>query len=391
MRRPVIRSQALLIGPVLALVCVGISPAWCQEGPSFVIGNEFLRRLDTPTGIFWTDVPLREGLLRLGRTHQVAIVLDRRCDPDQELTLTVRDRPLREVIAAIAEACGVQSVVVSPIVYVGPPEAVQRLESLMVARRQEALKLGKVGLAGLRPLAVSWPRLTTPRQLVTLWLQEANWRLTNPDEILHDLWPEGSLPPLTLVDRLTLVLAQFDRTFELNESGEIRIVPITNTMAVARQFSVGPQARILAQQWQKMFPDCKVTTFGQDVVVEGPRETLDKLADLLRTQKGPTAPRGSDGPPPTTPEARDPFEQRRFTVREGRGTLEGVIRQLAQQLEMQVDFNRQSAIEAGIRLDQPIRFQVQNGTIDELWRAVLDPHGLTFRRVGRSITIYPKR
>ncbi len=318
--------------------------------------------------------------------------MDRRCDPSQELTLTVRDRPLREVITAVAQACEAEAVVVPPIIFVGPPEATRRLESLMVVRRQEALKLGKIGLAGLRPQTVSWPRLITPRQLITLWLQEANWRLANPEEILHDLWPEGSLPSMTLVDRLTLVLVQFDRTFELNGSGEIRIVPITNTMAAAKQFSVGPQARILAQQWQKMFPNCKVTAFGQDVVVEGPHEALDKLAELVKGLRGTTAPPGSDGPSATaTPEAGDPFQQRRFTVREGRGTLEGVIRQLAQQLEMQVDFDRQSAIQAGIRLDQPIRFQVQNGTIDELWHAVLDPHGLTFRRTGRSMTIYPKR
>ncbi len=63
MRRPVLRLQAWLIGAVLSLYGVGINPVWCQEGPSFVIGDEFLRRLDTPTGIFWTDVPLREGLL----------------------------------------------------------------------------------------------------------------------------------------------------------------------------------------------------------------------------------------------------------------------------------------------------------------------------------------
>jgi len=394
MTHQILKSPTFAMGLVAPFLWIAASTTCGQDGGSFVAGEEFSRRLGRITGVFWADVPLRDGLLRLGRTHGVAVVVDRRCDPDREVRLTVRDRPLRDVMSAIAQSCGWEAVFVSPLVYVGPADSAWQLESIMALRRQDALKLGKVGLAGLHPRAVSWPRLSTPRQLITLWLQEANWQLANPDAILHDLWPEGILPPMTLVDRLTLVLLQFDQTFELNESGEIRIVPISDPVAPARRFPVGPRARILAQQWQQMFPDCQVSVVGNDVVVQGPREVLDKLSELVNSQRGTTAsqsPQGNQNPSASSPAPSDPFEQRRFTVREGRGTLEGVIRQLSQQLGMQIDFDRETAIQAGIRLDQPIRFQVQNGTIDQLWHAVLDPHGLTFDRTGHLIRIYPKR
>lgn len=387
-----VRMQPLSAILMVQTLLLGAAAAFGADDGSLVFGDTFWQRLDQVTGIFWIDVPLRDGLLRLGRTHEVAVLLDRRCDPDQEVTLTIRNRTLREVISAIAQSCGYEAVFISPVIYIGPGDSVRRLESTMAARRQEALKIGKSGLAGLRPGSVSWPRLSTPRQLITLWLQEANWELTNPDAILHDLWPAGTLPPMTVVDRLTLVLFQFDQTFELSESGKITIVPLKDSAETGRQFFVGPRARILAQQWQKMFPDCQISAVGDEVIVQGPKEALERLAELLKVQNTPVPPRHSwesTSPSPGT-DIKDPYEQRRFTVREGRGTLEGVIRQLAQQLDMEIEFDRQAAIKAGIRLDQPIHFQVQNGTIDQLWKAILDPHGLTFQRNGRVIRIHPK-
>ncbi|MGQ9768946.1 MAG: hypothetical protein ACUVQG_00195 [Thermogutta sp.] len=377
---------------MIQTLLIGTSAVLGSDEGSLVSGDAFWQRLDRVTGIFWTDVPLREGLLRLGRTHEVAVLLDRRCDPDQEVTLTVRDRSLREVISAIARSCGYEAVFISPLIYVGPGDLVGRLESTMAARRQEALKIGDAGLAGLHPKSVSWPRPSTPRQLVALWVQEAHWELTNPEAILHDLWPAATLPPMTVVDRLSLVLFQFDQTFELSESGKITIVPLKDSAETGRQFFVGPRARILAQQWQKMFPDCQISAVGHEVIVQGPKEALERLAELLKVQNAPAAPRSSwesEGPSSGT-DIKDPYEQRRFTVREGSGTLEGVIHQLAQQLDMQIEFDRQAAIKAGIQLGQQIHFQVQNGTIDQLWKAILDPHGLTFQRNGRVIRIHPK-
>lgn len=388
-----VRIQILPVTIAILAPLMATSLASGMEGGSFVTGDAFWQRLDRVTGIFWTDVPLREGLLRFGRTHDVAVLLDRRCDPDREVTLTIRDRTLREVIATIAQSCGYEVAFVAPIIYVGPVGSAGRLEAIMAARRQDALKMGKAGLAGLRARSVAWPRLSAPRQLITLWLQEANWEVTNPEEILHDLWPAGALPPMTVVDRLTLLLFQFDQTFELSESGKVKIVPIPDSVETGRQFFIGPRARILAQQWQKMFPDCRVSVVGDDVIVQGPREALDRLSELLRFERGTSSPRDSRGDTTSSSPAAagDPFSQRRFTVREGRGILEGVIQQLAQQLNLDMEFDRQRAIQAGIRLDQPIRFQIQDGTIDQLWQAVLEPHGLTFERMGRSIKIYPKK
>lgn len=358
---------------------------------AYVGGEEFWNRLSRITSIYWTQVPLREGLLRVGDSQSVAIVLDRRCDPEQPVTLTVEDRPLRELLTLVAHHLGYDVAFLAPIVYVGPPEAAQQLEMLAEERREDLHRLGKVGLPGLQASAVRWPRLTAPRHLVITWAQEAGWRVANPEEVLHDLWPQGSLPVMSVADRLTLVLLQFDRTFSVNENGDLRIVPLPPTQGEFRRFAVGPGVHALVQRWRQEFPDCRLAVSGQDLLVRGPTGSLERLARVVDSQRQSESRREKPGPPGRTIPApsADPFSGRRFTVREGRGTLQGVIMQLARQLAMDVHFDPQLLRQAGIRLEEPIQFRVENGTIDDLWRAVLEPHGLKFRREGRTLRIYP--
>lgn len=384
--------------PLFCLVCIMVFsglPSGAIEPPApagtSVVGEEFWNRLSRLTSIYWTHVPLREGLIRVGASQNVAVVLDRRCDPEQPVTLTVEERPLRELFAIVAHHLGYEVAFLAPVVYVGPPEAAHQLEMVAEDRREDLRRLGKVGLAGLQTSAAVWPRLVTPRQLVVGWAQEAEWRVANPEEILHDLWPEGALPLMPIADRLTLVLLQFDRTFVVSETGELRIVPLSPPSGEFRRFIVGPNVRVLSRQLRPQFPDCRFTISGQDLLVRGPSHSLERLSQIVDSQKQVNAPREKGGPSqgafPSS--SADPFVGRRFTVREGRGTLQGVILQLARQLAMDVHFDAEVLRRAGIRLEEPIQFRVENGTIDDLWRAVLEPQGLKFQREGRTIRIFP--
>ena len=43
----------------------------------------------------------------------------------------------------------------------------------------------------------------------------------------HDLWAAADLPPISLVDRLTLIAIQFDLTFKVAEHGKrLELVPV---------------------------------------------------------------------------------------------------------------------------------------------------------------------
>lgn len=379
---------AILVLAALGRAAIG------QEPVRYVTGEEFWRRLDRSTGIFWMQVPFRDGLLRLGQTHQVAIVLDRRCDPDRKTTLTVRDRPLRFILQEAAKTCPGDIALLPPVIYVGPAESAWRLPLLAEVRREEAKRLGGVAGRGLAAQAVSWPRLTVPAQLLEQWTRDAGWELTNARLIPHDLWPAGELPPLPLTDRLTLLLIQFDLTFVMESPSRVKLLPIPADFPGERRFAVAGSVNRWAESCRQAVPDCRVTVMGDELVVRGPVESLKKLSavlDSVGNQNLAASPAQNTQPDTgTVPSSPDPFLYRRFTIREGRGTLQGVIQQLARQLNMELQFDAEGARQAGIPLDKPISFHVQNGTVDELWTAVLEPHGLTFRRNGRTLSIFPK-
>src|SRR5436190_8425722 len=81
-------TWAVLIGFMLAA-----SIAVAQEPASWKTGPAFRRQLDAIENVAWPDSVLRDGLVRLSQAYGVAVFLDRRIDPGQSVTLTVRDAP----------------------------------------------------------------------------------------------------------------------------------------------------------------------------------------------------------------------------------------------------------------------------------------------------------
>ena len=88
------------------------------------------RALEQPLGITWHARGLRDGLARLSQETGVAIFLDRRIDPDQELTLQKAPTPLETLLGEIAAAAKAQTSRIGAVIYVGPPETVEQLATV---------------------------------------------------------------------------------------------------------------------------------------------------------------------------------------------------------------------------------------------------------------------
>lgn len=388
------RAASVLLAAFVGLLLRDAAPSRAAErSPSAT--SDYERRLDRPCGVFWTDVPLRRGLMRLGEVQGVPIFLDRRVDPDQRLTLSLDAPSLRHALESLAEKLSLGVSYFDPIVYVGPSSAVSRLRTL-AALRQDELPPQDRRRALRKPLA--WPALSTPREILADLCGEAGLSPDNPEAIPHDLWPEVRLPAMPWTDRMTLVLIGFDRTFRVDSArNTVTFLPITAEPTLTRRLPLpaGSSAGdILAQRWQEAVPGVRAEIAGSEVIAQGPLESLERLGELLRgvdrtgaNGTTPAAAASPGGPPAST--ASDPFLSRRFTVRQGQGTLDGVIRQLAAQLQMELHIDAVALAARGIRLDHKITFAVNNGTVDDLWRAVLEPHGLSFERRGREIRIFP--
>jgi len=96
---------------------------------------------------------------------------------------------------------------------------------------------------------------------------------------------------------------------------------------------------------------------------------------------------GRAAPPRKTPKAAE--GEKRYTVRKTRGSLEGVLTQLAAALDIEIRFDRPALAQAGISLEQIVEFDAEQATLDELLTAVLRPAGCVFHRNGRIVEIGP--
>ena len=85
----------------------------------------------------------------------------------------------------------------------------------------------------LQPKPLAWPDFATPRDILTDLARQNGLTLEGLDRVPHDLWAAADLPPLSLVERLTLVANQFDLTFALSADGR------TVTLAAHSRGSAG--------------------------------------------------------------------------------------------------------------------------------------------------------
>ena len=171
--------------------------------------------LGTPVTVTWAGLPLRTAAGRLGEAGGVAVVVDRRIDPDVRVSLDAVGEPLAEVVSRIAAAAGAE---VAP--YAGHVRIVPRGRGAAVAAaervRERELRAVPRNLraAVLAGGTASWAEGAVPGDVVASLADEAGIVIAGLDGLPHDHFPAGRLPPLPLAHRVDLLLAHFDRRVE---------------------------------------------------------------------------------------------------------------------------------------------------------------------------------
>lgn len=368
-------------------VCAAVTLVTCaasntagQETASWLTGRALEARLATPVGVEWSQTPLGEALRNLGRAQQVAILVDRRVDPDQPLEASLRDIRLEEVFRQVAEHRGLGLCQFGPIAYFGPPEYTTQLRTLAAIRLEELRKLpAGVAQKFLRSQRLSWKDFAEPRALLTELASANGLEISGLEQVPHDLWGAADLPALSLADRLTLIAGQFDLTFQIAPNGvRLTLVPIPKPVTLERSYPGGRQPSQLLTRWRQLAPQSRIRQEGDRIVVEGLVEDHERIAASSRPASRP-APK---------PVARDQATTR-FTVREARGPLHAMLQQLAGRLDLEMKIDRQALERAGISLEQNVAFSVEDATLDELLEAVLKPAGCAFHRQGKVVEIGP--
>ncbi|HTU25336.1 MAG TPA: hypothetical protein VMF30_08065, partial [Pirellulales bacterium] len=219
--------------------CGAAEPA--KKPAAWAVGKRFEQALGQKTDLELANAPLGAALARLSANHHVAIVLDRRVDPDRLLTLSVSGQPLAEVLGEIAQSAGLGVSLAEPIVYLGPPAEAAALRTLVHLRRQEVAALPAARRTALSAAkAWGWDDLATPRDLAESLAGEAHVKIAGLERIPHDLWAGRRLPPMAWTDRLTLLAIEFGLAYEIEADGRtVRLVKIPARVVARRSFAGG--------------------------------------------------------------------------------------------------------------------------------------------------------
>jgi len=359
--------------------------AWgASPGTAWLTGQALEQQLGAAIPrVFWSGAPLRQVIRTISTSQRVAVLLDRRVDPDQTVELALNDVTVDELLRRIAEDRGLGVTRVGPVTYVGPQVAASRLRTLALLRREDVAKLS-THAAGplLRTDPIAWDDFATPRGLLEQLAAPGGIAVQGLERVPHDLWAAADLPPLPLVDRLTLIAVQLDLTFRIAADGRsLVLVPVPDEVAVVRRYRGGSSPQRLAEQWSARVPGCEVKVVGDEIYVRGLVEEHEQLSLVPQ--------------PAGRPKARRPASagrhEVRYTVNSTRGPLDRLLNELSQKLQIVVKIDREALERAGISPSQVVPLSVQDATLDELLEELLSQAGCTFRREGNVVTVLPAK
>ncbi|APZ95687.1 hypothetical protein Fuma_05346 [Fuerstiella marisgermanici] len=260
------------------------------DAPTQAVAGEPLRQaLAQRRALYASGQTLRAAVTELQSATGVAVVLDRRIDPGTVIEVSTGFVSVRETIVAISESVPKAAASIGDrYVFVGPPVAARRLRTLTEIKREAVEQVRRsMDAAKYRTLvatrAASWSDLAQPRQLIIDAASDAGLQVDNPDVVPHDLWAAAQLPDLNFADFATLVLNQFDFTFELNSDGIVTIVPVPDQVVVEKQHRVrSREKQDVAKRWRAAFPDLDVSWKGAMATVTARVETHERLEQLIR-------------------------------------------------------------------------------------------------------------
>jgi hypothetical protein len=386
--------QAGCLAACIAACLIGISErAAAQDAGQWLTGPALARRLSEPADVQWkTGAVLRDSLGRLSKALHVAIVLDRRVDPSRELEVDCLNMPLREVLQTIVRefnrrhaqatsfprpAPEIELKEFPAAVYLGPKSVADNLRTLVEMRREEVRKLPPAQAERFNARAERWDELATPRQIVADLGKQSGVAILGVDELVpHDHWPRGEWPTMSLVERLTLLAAQFDLTFHVEAGGkQVRLVRISpDDVKIERTHTVASGAAKVAEAWRAACPDAEIRQTGNRITVRGRLEDHEWLAGSAKAKTPATAVKGKTV----------------YTYTVKNKELGVVIRHLAEQLKLKLTMDEEAIAAAGIDLKDVVSLTVEMATVEELLTKAL-PKGLKFRIQGGTLEITPQR
>ncbi|TWT37846.1 hypothetical protein KOR34_28100 [Posidoniimonas corsicana] len=342
-------------------ICCGLLAAAAHAGPPL---------LDQSVGRSDGGVELATRLAGLERAGLGVPVLDRRVDPH----LPMAPAPAGSLGDALAASFGANRVGASELsgaLYVGPTPAARDLRTLAEIGRKQVTRLDAGSRSEMRRIdSLSWPRLTEPRGLIESLLDGHGLRLQNPETLPLDVWDQGRLPPMTLSDRLTLLLIGFDLVWQASDAPRaIRLAPAPRSPSISKRYNLPKRVAWDERAFQDAFPSAVVQRRGNRVELTARVEAHERLATELRGEV-------EDDTPPSGGEQR-------LTLTVRQQPAAAVLQKLTETFSLSVRYEPSVSDAARTALTRRVDLSVSQATLAEL----LDELGM---QVGYSLSLRGK-
>ncbi len=371
------RSNAevvLQLSPGLLILLILAWPSLGDE-PQLATGPEFRQALQEPFVASWKTIELRDILNQIQKEQQVALLLDRRVDSSLMPDVNLAGSPLLVDLSHLAVQLKLGISVPQNLVYLGPLKSAQKLRTLIALRSDEIPS--QLKQAGQSREDVAWSELTEPRGLAVSIADSAGVRITNPNLIEHDLWPAAQLPQVTAVEALSILLVQFDLTFQFLGSGNaIELTTIPDIVEIERTHKLPAKSPDkLYANWQARYPDLKFQRTGREVRCLATVEVHEDLDDRPLFRRGNPA--------------EIELARRNFSLK----IKDVPARALMIELEksgVKFVYDQQAFRAAKIDLEKLIELDVRDLPADKFFDAVFRPLRLTVKIDANTVNLAPQ-
>lgn len=372
-----------LISLALPIVTIATIARGDQPQVEWLTGEKFQQRLEDPGLISLSGVPLRDVLSQLEQSYGLACFRDRRIDPDRLVELPDLQGTVGDLLGKIAESSGGAVSLPGNAVYIGPPSRARLLRTLILHRMADVRRVfrNSSGADWFKSRRFEWPTLSSPRNLVKSVAESLNVKLANPEQIEYDLWAAETLPEMTPVEMLSVLLIGFDLTYVLSEDGKtITLVALPNEkeIAVSKSYTLKREESI--SDFLRVAPAIDVTENGRQVVVKGMVEDHEAIRDL---RSGKIKPGGDNTV------VLEPLDRRRFTYQVEGVPANEVIADLRKH-GIRIEYEDLTLRLKGIDLKQHLKIDVKDAPPEEFFAALFGPLGLECEISGITVRLKPK-
>jgi hypothetical protein len=375
---------------MFAVAWAGILRA--DESIEFVSGSAFHRTLEHSISASWDD-DLRGICLGIERAQRVSIVVDRRLDPSTGRSLRVGGETVLGCLQRLAAEADAGATVIGNVVYLGPATMAGKLRTLIALRKQDLFdKHAEIPdsrrIDLMHTKSFRWNDLDRPSDLVERLAGENSLAVEGLDQVPHDLWAGAVLPDCSAIEKLSLVLGQFDLTFAWLDHGRgLRIEPVPERVAIDRAHNPprGMAAATALGRWKEEIPELEARVESGKIIVSGSEELQEVVDRVRRGGRANDKLTSREGHKPA------PLSKKQYNGKIQNIPASAVLKNLESDDNGQLTFeyDRANFKEAGINLEKPVTIELKDARIEDLLKAVLDPLGVAFEIHGRTVKLWP--